>query len=175
MEGNKTFKPNAEILGQIGSGDENTNLLVIEKLRVKGKAGYLPYLIMLARTTKHPNVSRAVFNLLDDIKDKHAIPYIIEAIHDEKNKYILKNLVESCWQNGMDFSQFLPVFTELIVGGSDEVSFEAFTVVENMELLPSEEIIKEEVIKLENSLESANDSRSYFLKEAIKILTVIPG
>jgi|WetSurMetagenome_2_1015567.scaffolds.fasta_scaffold111143_1 hypothetical protein len=173
MEGNKTFKPDQEILGQLESDDENTNLLVIEKLRIKGKSGYLPYLIMLARTTNHSTVRHAIFNLLDDIKDKGAIPFIIEAIRDEKNKYILKNLVESCWQNGLDFSQFLPIFTDLLIGGSEEVSFEAFTVVENMELLPGEEIIRKEVLKIENHMEVASEARKYFLKEAIKILTLV--
>jgi hypothetical protein len=171
MEAGKTFKPDKEVISQIESGDESKNLAVIEKLRSSGKAGYIPYLIDLAGTTPHPAVSLAVFSLLNDLKDKSAAPFVIESISDGKHKPILKKLVESCWQNRLDYSRFLPVFIDLLLAESEEISFEAFTVIENMAFSPDEDTLKKEVGKIENLMETASENRRYFLSETIKILT----
>jgi hypothetical protein len=175
MEDNKSFKPDKEILGKIQSDDENTNLSIIEKLRINGKAGYLPYLIGLANSTNYPSVNMAVFGLLNELKNKDAIPFLVEAIGDKKNKPFLKKLVESCWENGLNYSQYLPVFTDLLIFENDEISFEAFTVIENLEYMPDDAILQKEIRKLEGHLDSVNESRKYFLNEAIKIISAVIG
>jgi hypothetical protein len=175
MEENKSFKPDKEILGKIQSEEENNNLSIIEKLRINGKAGYLPYLINLANITQHSSVKAAIFGLLNELKNKDAIPFLVEAIGDKKNKSILKKLVESCWENGLNYSQYLPVFIDLLIFENDEISFEAFTVIENLEYMPDDTILRKEIRKLEGHLDSVNETRKYFLNEAIKIISAVIG
>ena len=63
-----------------------------------------------------------------------------------------KRLLTACWQNGLDFSTFLPVFIDLIIHEDWEIAFEAFTVIDNLEFLPSHEIIKISVGKINECL-----------------------
>lgn len=174
MEQKKVFKPDKEILRQIQLDNETINLSVINRLRVAGRVEYLPYLITLARTTSYETVGSAVFKLLDDLKVKKAVPYLIEAIRDEKDKAILQKLVEACWQNGLSYEQYLPVFTDLLIHESDEISLEAFTVIENMQYKPDTLIVSKEIEKIRKYLPGAEERRKYFLNEAIKILYEIP-
>lgn len=170
MEEKKPFKPDPEIIGMLESGNEGLNLAVVERLRESGKAGYLPLLISLAKSTAHPMVRKSVFALLNELKSKDSIPFLMEAVTDEANQTILRELIESCWQNGLNYSQYLPVFTGLLSHGSDEIAFEAFTVIENLEYLPSDQIIKEEILHLQHHLDGASETRRYFINEAIGIL-----
>ena len=45
-------------------------------------------------------------------------------------KIYIKNMVCSCWQNGLDYSGYIPFFTEMVLFSDYETSIEAFTVVE---------------------------------------------
>jgi len=173
MAEDKKFKPDKTILSRIQSHDEAVNLAVIDQLRNVGKAGYLPYLVRLARLTPHQTVHVAVFRLLNDLKNQSAAPFIADAIRDETNRPILKKLVESCWQNRLDFSQHLHLFTDLLIHETDEISFEAFTVIENMETMPGDTALKKEVGRLEKHLGPAGETRKYFIREAIKAISSV--
>jgi hypothetical protein len=94
----------------------------------------------------------------------------MEAIANGKNQRILRDLIESCWQNGLNYSQYLSIFTSLLSHGSDEIAFEAFTVIENLEYMPSDQVINEEIVHLEHHLGEATETRKYFINEAISIL-----
>ena len=82
-------------------------------------------------------------------------------------KTIRKTILTACWQNGLDFSNFLPVFIDIIINDEWEIAFEAFTIVDNLEFSPSEEIIKTAIDKIQNSIETVNEQKEYFLKEIL--------
>ncbi|NQU87166.1 MAG: hypothetical protein HQ541_15530 [Mariniphaga sp.] len=173
MEKNKSFKVNNEIIRQLQSDDEKINLTVIDKMRSSGKIGYIPYLIELANSTNFDTVHSSVFNLLNELKEKGATNYLCEAIRDNQFKTIRKKLVEACWQNGLNFAQHLSLFTDLLIHESDEISFEAFTVIENMEYMPQNSILENEIEKLKSHLTGTDDPRQYFIKEAIITITKV--
>ncbi|MBN2773763.1 MAG: hypothetical protein JXR31_05910 [Prolixibacteraceae bacterium] len=173
MTEKKDFKPDKEIISKIQSDDENTNLAVIELMRTSGRKEYIPYLIDLAGSTNYETVYSEVFKLLDELKSKDSVVPLISAIQNNKYKKIRKKLVESCWQNGLNYSQHLSVFTELLLYETDEISFEAFTVIENMEYMPQDSILKEEIEKLKSHLTGKDSPRQYFIKETISILNQV--
>ncbi len=42
-------------------------------------------------------------------------------------------------------------------------AFEALTVIENLEYLPGDEVLQEEIQKIEKSISSASENKKYFL------------
>lgn len=141
-------------------------------MRSEGKSGYLPYLFELATTTtKSGQVKNEVFKLLNDLKDNDATFFLAKAIDDDKYSSIRKELVEACWQNGLNYSGYLPLFTKLVIHGTDEVSFEAFTVIDNMKYMPGNSILEEEIKKIKKHIADAHGTRNYFLNETIGILS----
>jgi hypothetical protein len=101
------------------------------------------------------------------VKDKESVNSFVRAIENDKYKGIRKSILTACWHNGLDFSTFLPVFIDLIIHEDWEIAFEAFTVADNLEYLPSPEIIKISVAKINDAMPSASEQKKYFLNEIL--------
>lgn len=147
----------------------NTNVVIsaIEGIQNKGNRLYIPILFDLLNSSPEPEIETEIKNLLGTVKDKETINAFMRAIEDDRYKPIRKSILTACWQNGLDFSTFLPVFIDLIINEDWETAFEAFTVIDNLEYLPGEEIIKKSVIKINDALTGANEQKSYFLSEIL--------
>ena len=75
----------------------------------------------------------------------------------------------ACWQNGMDFSAYFEVFTDLVINEEWEIAFEAFTVIENFEQFPPLEEIKPIKLKIAGALKNAGEQKQYFLEEILRM------
>ena len=67
------------------------------------------------------------------LKENNAQPFMINAIAKTKNLSQKALLIASCWETGLDFSKDYKVFIDLIAHENFLVSFEAFTVIQEME------------------------------------------
>lgn len=147
----------------------NTDVVIdaIEAIKKKGNKFYIPILFDLLNSSPEDEIETAIKSLLGTVKDKESINGFMRAIEDDKYKSIRKSILIACWQNGLDFSTFLPVFVDLIIKEDWEVAFEAFTVIDNLEFLPGEEIINNSVSRIMDALPAANDQKRYFLNEIL--------
>lgn len=139
----------------------------LEAIQKKGNKLYLPILFELLNSSPEAEIEKEIKNLLGTIKDQESVNSFLRAIEDDKYKPIRKDLLTACWQNGLDFSTFVPVFIDLIIREDWEIAFEAFTVIDNLEFLPGQEIIKISVGKIKEALPFANDQKKYFLSEIL--------
>lgn len=142
----------------------------VQSLKECGNEKYLPILFELLMTNPEMIVREEILKLLGTIKDKETVPLFAEALQNDKYAKIRKDLTTVCWQNGMDFSMHLNVFTELIITEEWDVAFEAFTLVENLEHFPPEEQLKPIKLRIANALKSANEQKQYFLEELLKMM-----
>lgn len=147
----------------------NTDVVIsaIEEIQKKGNKLYLPVLFDLLNSNPEPEIETEIKNLLGTVKDKESVNPFMRAIEDDKYKGIRKTILTACWQNGLDFSTFLPVFIDLVIHEDWEIAFEAFTVIDNLEYLPGAEIIKVTVAKINNVLPQASEQIKYFLNEIL--------
>ncbi len=147
----------------------NTEIVIsaIEAIRKKGNKLYIPMLFDILNSSPETEIETEIKNLLGTVKDKESINSFVRAIEDERFKPIRKSILTACWQNGLDFSTFLPVFIDLIINEEWEIAFEAFTVADNLEFLPGPEIIKLSIAKIKDALPSALEQNQYFLKEIL--------
>jgi hypothetical protein len=142
-------------------------LSAIEAVQKKGNKLYIPILLDLLNSSPEPEIATEIKNLLGTVKDKESINGFMRAIEDERYKPIRKSILTACWQNGLDFSTFLPVFIDLIINEDWETAFEAFTVIHNLEYLPNDQITKISVAKINNALPATTDQQNYFLNEIL--------
>ncbi len=147
----------------------NTDVVIsaIETIKNKGNKLYIPILFDLLNSSPEPEIEREIMDLLETVKDKEAVNSFVRAIEDDKYKQIRKSLLIACWQNGLDFSTFLPVFVDMIINEDWEIAFEAFTIIDNLEFLPSEEIINKSVALVKDVLHSVDEQKRYFLNEIL--------
>jgi hypothetical protein len=121
----------------------------------------------LLNSSPEIEIETEIKNLLGTIKDKNTVNSFMRAIEDDKYKGIRKTILTACWQNGLDFSTFLPVFIDLVIHEDWETAFEAFTVIDNFEFLPGVEIINFSITKINQAMPNVSDQQKYFLNEIL--------
>lgn len=161
------LKINEQIKRDLFSTDTKVVISAIEQIKHKGNRLYIPILFDLLNSSPEPEIELEIKNLLATVKDKEVTNSFMRALEDEKYTAIRKSILVACWQNGLDFSNFMPVFIDLIVSEEWEVAFEAFTVLDNLEFVPSKEIIAVSEDKIQKAIPTASDQTKYFLHEIL--------
>jgi HEAT repeat protein len=161
------LKIDEQIKNNLFSANADVVISAIEEIQKKGNKLYLPVLFDLLNSNPEPEIETEIKNLLGTVKDKESVNSFMRAIEDDKYKGIRKSILTACWQNGLDFSTFLPVFIDLVIHEDWEIAFEAFTVIDNLEYLPGAEIIKISIAKINNALPQASEQNKYFLNEIL--------
>jgi hypothetical protein len=159
-----------QIIKNLQSDDSSLIKNTIKELRDSGNSGYIPFLIELLHSTDNSEIKQLIIKLLNDLKHSDAIPKIIEAIQNGKYSDERQSLVSVCWENGLDFSQYLSLFVDLVIEEEFSVAFEAFTVIENMNSNIDDSVKEEQVQKIKNNLDGAHEEKAYLLNNLIEII-----
>ena len=95
------------------------------------------------------------------LKENKAQNFMISAISKTKNPEQKAILIAACWETGLDFSKDYLTFINLIGHENFHVSFEAFTVIQEMEAEIDSDTLKKSLDILKNVKEpgiSVNDA-----------------
>ncbi|MGQ8338887.1 HEAT repeat domain-containing protein [Sunxiuqinia sp. A32] len=157
MTEKKQKKTDATILSNLKSSNPQLVLNTISKLKESGNSAYLPLLFDTLHLSKDEEVKKAISSLLAEIKQRDAIPMLIEAIQNDKYKNEQNLLVAACWENGMDYSNYLPLFIDLLIEKDFMTAFEAYTVIMNMSGKISQAIADKETKKINVALADAGE------------------
>ena len=160
-------KTNKKIKDELFSTNTETVISAIGKVSQKGNRHYLPILFDLLNSKPEKEIEDEITKLLATVKDKESIPNFIKAIEDKKYQPILKSILTTCWQNGLDFSNHLPLFVDLVINENWEISFEAFTIIDNFEFMPEQQIIDKTSINISAAIKTASEQKAYFLQEIL--------
>jgi|SRR5690554_2947671 len=145
-------------------------LSALDEIKTKGNISYLPLMFDLLKSQPDLEIEKEIKNILGSLKVEEATSVIAEALQSDQYRPIRKDLITACWQNGLDYKEHLPVFVDMIIEEEWETGFEAFTVIENLKVLPKQDVIDECVIKIKNSLSEASDKKRYFLEEILALI-----
>lgn len=152
------------------SASSQSVISALNTIKEKGNTGYLPLLFNLLKSNPEEEIETQIVFILNNLKTKNAVTVLAEAIQNPDYKSIRKILTMACWQNGLDFKEYLPVFVEMVINEEWELGFEAFTVIENMENYPNHEIINLTENKIHKALKDAGEQKKYFLHEILKLI-----
>jgi aryl carrier-like protein len=164
---------NKNILQGLESADSVKIIETLEELRVSGRATDIPLLIELLHLTQDSEIKSKITGLFANLKESNAIPLIIEAIQNQKYAPELKELVSSCWENGLDYSNYLTLFVDLLIENEFLVAFEAYTVITNMTAKIDQQKIDIEIDKLEEALKWTNEQKKELILDVIDFLPSI--
>jgi hypothetical protein len=160
-------KINKQIKHHLFSAKTEEVLGALKQIKSIGNRFYIPLLFDLLLISPEKEIDDEVTKILGTVKDKETVNSFMRGIEDDKYKSIRKKIIVACWQNGLDFSTFLPVFIDLIIKEDWEIAFEAFTVIDNFEVLPGEPVISISIQKIEDSIDNASEQKQYFLNEIL--------
>lgn len=160
-------KLDQNIKAKLFSANSDIVISAINKIKVKGNKHYIPILFDLLLSDLEKEVEKEITNLLETVKVKDTAEIFVQALENEKYKSIRKIILIACWQNGLEYQPYLPVFVDVIIKEEWETAFEAFTVIDNMEFLPEKGIINQTKHKINTALKTATDKKEYFLQEIL--------
>ncbi len=160
-------KINPKIKENLFSTQTEVVLTAINSIKEKGNKFYIPLLFDLLISNPEKEISDEINKLLSTVKDAETRESFVEAITNKKYKSVQKLILTACWQNGLDFSNYLPVFVDVVINDDWENAFEAFTIIDNLESLPEQKIVRKATIKIEAAMENANEQKAYFLQEIL--------
>lgn len=149
-------------------------LQIIEEIRETGNGSQFGGLMELLHETKNQDIKIEILKLFSELKSTDTIPLMIDAIQNKKYAGELKELLTCCWHNGLNYSPWLPLFVDFVINEEFLVSFEAFTVIENMYGKIDEAVIAGQLVKINDSLENADGQKRYLLNELKDIITNLP-
>ena len=103
----------------------------LETIKNKGSVKDIDFLFKCL-LSENSEIVKKSFDILVDIKVKSANKLIIEKINDKEYNKILNLLVSLCWQSGLDFSDNVLLFYNIVINEDLLVSIEAMSVIENI-------------------------------------------
>lgn len=164
-------KTDKNLEARLLSGREVTVMTALEEIKVRGNPAYLPVIFALLNSNPGFEIEKEILNILGALKIQESVPVITEALQEPRLQGIRKELTAACWQNGLDYKNYLHVFIDIIIEEEWETGFEAFTVIENMETLPGREVIESSVNKINSALPVTEERKKYLLQEILGIIS----
>ncbi|HAQ19438.1 MAG TPA: hypothetical protein DCR40_09440 [Prolixibacteraceae bacterium] len=173
MNPEHTHHDHIHILKGLESSDSLKVIETLEELKVSGKVTDIPILIEILHLTWNTEIKSKIIDLFASLKESDAVPLIISAIRDQKYAPELKELVACCWENGLDYSNYLSLFVELLIESDFSIAFEAYTVIMNNEHRIGQAIIDQQIERLQSALATTSDMKRQLLLDVIDFLPSI--
>lgn len=146
------------IVKKLESSNKDEVLFTIKQLRNNGNPRILPFVINLFNSSDSAEIKSAILKFLGDLKNKNSTNEIILALKNEKYLSIRKDLLSTCWQSGLDYSEHIGLFVDFFISGDFGVAFEAFTIIDNFEDKYEAEIIDIQIKKLKSRVLDFKDT-----------------
>lgn len=114
----------------ISSGpDEKT--AIINGLRAeKPFEGVVLLIAEILENESDSGVLEAALRFLNDLKHQSLCQEVINAMNNTDNDLVMQKLTSSCWQSGLDYSEYLHHFIGWSVSKSYLVSLECYSLIE---------------------------------------------
>jgi len=115
-------------------------------------------------------IRKAIEGFMNDIKDQSVSREIITEIRKPFSQATISMLVASCWQSGLDYSEYSADMAEVFLRSDYVTALECLTVIEEsvQELSPAK---REEIINIiEGYPHQASDEKTGLTRELISIL-----
>jgi len=132
--------------------------------------GAIGLLVAFYNDTSDRSGLRIVEDFLNDLKDQSVRTEVIAEIRKPWNSNTINMLVSSCWQSGLDYSDYMADMAKIFLEGDYATAIECMTVIEESVRHCSRKR-KDEIIRIveESPLSVMNDKVS-LTRELISIL-----
>jgi hypothetical protein len=128
IKSDKKFKELVIIL------NKDSNILITEAIKLlreeKPFEGAIGLLVSFYNKTDDYPIRKAIEGFLNDLKDQSACKEVINEIRKQWKADTTSMLVSSCWQSGLDYSDYSLDLTNVFLEGDYITAIECLTVIE---------------------------------------------
>ncbi|MEX0981718.1 MAG: hypothetical protein WD577_09050 [Bacteroidales bacterium] len=157
-------------IGILRSGNSSAIIDTIQEIRTHGSVTILPELFDLLLISENIEIVKACSALLNDLKNKESVRYLVSALENKRYKPIRHILVSACWQNGLDFHEDIQLFANIFLKDEYITSVEAFTVIENNIGKLEDQGIVQLIEKLNREINKADDKKKPLIIELLSTI-----
>jgi hypothetical protein len=157
-------------IASLRSNNRTAILETIKDLRSAGDVSVLPELFNLLLIQEDEEILAEISSLLNDLKNQDAAAVLVQAISNPEFQPIQTTLVAACWQNGLSYGTYLPVFVEVVISGDYPAAIEAFTVIEEAVGDLEQEGRDALVRSLKAELQRVDDQKRALFAELVKVI-----
>jgi hypothetical protein len=127
----KSEKKHKELSEILNKGDFVLITGAIELIREEPAfEGAIGLLTKYYDNTKDLSIRKSIEGFMNDLKDEAVIPEIINEVRKPWKDDTISMLISSCWQSGLNFSEYLMDFAEVFIKGNYVTAIECLTVIE---------------------------------------------
>ena len=159
-----------ELQQKLANSNAKELIETIKEIKHSGKPQILPLVIRLLNKHKSDEVGKEVLILLGQLKDVNVIPFIIDEIKSTNSDAYKAELIMTCWQSGLDYSEYITDFTQEFISGDFQASIESFSVIEEWIHNATKETVEQSRKLLINNLENTPEEKKAFYIELIKLV-----
>jgi len=170
MEKKKAIDTDKKIIKILKSENQKLIEIAIEDLKENGNPSYIPYIMEILHSTDQEEIKKKILSLFSNLKQRNAIPELMNALQNKEYKNEWNNILQSCWENGMDYSKFLSVFIDLAISGDFMTALDSCTVITGMTGEIPDNTFKTESKKLKEALLSDKSKKSEILQDILEFL-----
>jgi len=161
----------AELGKVLKSGNRNEIDRKIKSLRSEEPfAGALRMLALFFDSTDDEGLRQTITRFFNDMKERSVRNEVIESLAMVTGRSSKAMLASSCWQSGLDYSEYAVSLAEAFMAGDYETSLECFTVIDNCADSVSEDDSNEIIFRLEKEIANFDDPKKRLTQELILIL-----
>jgi len=167
----KSVKKLQELTSVLGKDNSPLIIETIDNLRNELPfEGAIGLLVAYFDKTSDNDLRKAIENFFNDIKDLSSREEVMTEVRKQWKQRTISMLVSSCWQSGLDYSDYTPDIAKVFLNGDYITAIECMTVIEEFAHQLTREK-KNEIIKVidENPLSVLNE-KGALLDELLVIL-----
>jgi hypothetical protein len=154
--------------------DKDNNILISESIKLLREElpfeGAIGLLTSYYNKTDDFSIRRTIEGFMNDLKDQSACIEVINEIRKNPKEDTTSMLVSSCWQSGLDYSEYSIDLAGIFMTGGYVTAIECLTVIEESANKLSAGKRKEIIKLLENSPQSHFNEKKELTLELLDIL-----
>ncbi|MBK8656495.1 MAG: HEAT repeat domain-containing protein [Haliscomenobacter sp.] len=152
-----------DLLVWLQSPDPEKVIAAAEELRIRKSDSGIELLLSLLKITDNNNVRNAVALTLADLKEERAFQILHQLLLNDSTAKSRGTLLYAI--SVFDCTSIFPLLIDFVIEGNFEVSRQAFSILEQMELEIDEKTFHEYSEKLQKAIENASQDRLSLLLE----------
>jgi hypothetical protein len=169
----KSDKKYKELDTILNGGNTNKIIEAIKSLREEiPYEGAIGLLIDHYHRSINNTVRKLISDFMNDIKDQSVRPEVVAELKKYDNSETLRMLVSSCWQSGLDYSEFSDEFVRVFLAGDYMTAIECFSVIEssahNLSRAKKDKIIS----MMHQNISGSADEKTGLIHELIAVLSL---
>lgn len=165
----------AQIIMDLSSDNEDTVLKAILKTRSKGSSQLIPDLFN-AYSKGSSKVKHEITLMVNELKSTDTLEPLVDQLESEQEELRILAM-GAIWNSGFDASAYIDTVVQTAINGSFMESFEALTIIENMEppFEDEEVILNAQFMLKEYFAEPRESEKDNILRTITSIVSTING